>query len=400
MPEPHTSLPGRHFRLGPSGDAAPGAIAPPPATAGPADGAVTISATEMVRLTGVGRERLRTWERRHDFPKPIRAANNVRRYLAEDVRRVIAVSRAVDEGIPLAEAIEQAIATCSGSDELNSLGQVLDQCPTPALAVAGPDPLRVLWTNGITRSAPEAPISGDTLEFASAVVRQTMRRLLIGEGPDSAILRCQDWVASFPSDCRALAWRLPHAVSEEPAVVLMQLPDGPVTPSAIGDTPAAGRSSAVEQTAIWGAAVGCARKVLQREAGLAGVQLALAELLRGTGGVDAMVATLRGSTMRTARSVHGTVPPQSVEIMPDGEIARAIADAEVDWVGHSARSRFGIPARAQAIVVPVIAGGDAYGAIFLIFNDELPLADLTRELLQSIGLEVALVLARERAAAQ
>ncbi len=358
----------------------------------------TISAAEMVRLTGVGRERLRTWERRHAFPEPVRSANNVRRYQADDVRRVIAVSRAVDEGIPLAEAIEQAITSCSGTAALASLGRTLDECPAAALAIAGPDPLRVIWTNGVTRAAPEAPQCGDALEVPSAAVRQTLRRLLIGEGPPVAVLRCQEWNTSFPGERRVIAWRLPHGVSEEPAVVLMQLPETAGAPS-VGEAPAPGRSSAVEQTAIWGTAVGAARKVLQREPGLAGVQLALAELLRGTGGLDAMLATLRGSTMRTARSVHGTVPPQSVEIIPDGEIARAITDAEVDWVGPSAKSRFGIPARSQAIVIPVVAGGQAFGAVFLIFSDELPLADLTRELLQSIGTAAALILAREQALA-
>lgn len=357
----------------------------------PAPPSATITAAEMVRLTGVGRERLRTWERRHGFPQPVRTANNTRRYLADDVRRVIAVSAAVAQGAALAEAVAHARDLGTTNESQTELGSVLEEAPLPVIAVAGPDPLRVVWANGVTRAAPDAPQVGDDIEFGAIATLQALRRLLIGEGPSVMRVRCEDWVASFPSDCSALAWRAPHGVTEEPSVVLMRVPD-----SSTRGADVAARSSAMEQTMTWGEAVGAARKVLQRERGLGGVHRALAQLLAGTGGIDAMVATLRGSTMRSARSVHGTIGPHAVEILPDGEIARAIADAEVDWVGPSARTRFGIGTHNQAIVIPIIAGGDAFGAVFLVFSEELPLADLTRELLLSIGTMVGLILAREQ----
>jgi MerR family transcriptional regulator, light-induced transcriptional regulator len=45
-------------------------------------------------LTGVSRERLRTWERRYGFPQPQRTGSGPRRYAVEDIQRVVAVRRA------------------------------------------------------------------------------------------------------------------------------------------------------------------------------------------------------------------------------------------------------------------------------------------------------------------
>ena len=47
-------------------------------------GGQTVSATEFAELTGVSRERLRTWERRFDFPRPARVAHGPRRYALAD----------------------------------------------------------------------------------------------------------------------------------------------------------------------------------------------------------------------------------------------------------------------------------------------------------------------------
>jgi predicted DNA-binding transcriptional regulator AlpA len=360
-------------------------------------GAVTISAAEMVRLTGVGRERLRTWERRHDFPRPVRCRNNVRRYLADDVRHVIAVCRAVDAGVPLAEAIDQAATVePAGEHTLESLGATLDHAPSPAIAVSGPEPLLVVWSNGTTRAAPEAPGLGADLLTAvpgfGQAARTAIRRLLIGEGPTTAIITHADWIGTFPAERRSLAWRVPRDVSTEAVVVLLQLPEAAVPHHNGNGLP---RTNATDQTAVWGVAARRARQALQQQPGIAGPQLAIAELMRGTGGLDAMLATCHGGTMRTARSVRGTIEPHVFDLAADCDVARALADAEVDWLSEASRRMLGLPARSQAIVVPLIAGRETVGATFLVFADELPLPDITRELLQSLATAIGAVLQRE-----
>jgi hypothetical protein len=53
-------------------------------------GEQTVTATRFAALTGVSRERLRTWERRYGFPEPHRTDAGPRRYAVEDVQRVVA----------------------------------------------------------------------------------------------------------------------------------------------------------------------------------------------------------------------------------------------------------------------------------------------------------------------
>src|SRR6195952_6005146 len=57
-------------------------------------GGQTVSATRFSQLTGVSRERLRTWERRHGFPQPVRVGSGPRRYAIADTARVLAVRHA------------------------------------------------------------------------------------------------------------------------------------------------------------------------------------------------------------------------------------------------------------------------------------------------------------------
>ena len=68
-------------------------------------GGQTVSATRFAALTGVSRERLRTWERRYGFPVPHRTDAGPRRYALEDVQRVVAVRRAAEAGVPIPRAI-------------------------------------------------------------------------------------------------------------------------------------------------------------------------------------------------------------------------------------------------------------------------------------------------------
>lgn len=357
--------------------------------------AVTISASEMVRLSGVGRERLRTWERRHGFPTPVRCENNVRRYHAEDVRHVIAVSRAVDRGVPLVTAIEEALATADAQPTLSSLGAALDHAPTPAIAISGPEPLTVIWANGPTLAAPEAPAVGsellDAVPTFGAAAKSALQRLMIGDGAETGIITHTDWVGTFPVERRSIAWRIPPQASQEAVVVLIQLPES------VG---AAGLPvPTVDQASVWASATRDARRTLQQESGVGSAQRALAELIRGTGGIDAFLATCHHGRLRTATSVRGTMPARTLDLPSDCDILRAVGDGEIDWLGESSLRLLGAPSRSQAVLVPVISGGESIGAMVLLFPAELALPDLARELLLTLATTVGTVLQREHHAA-
>lgn len=345
---------------------------------------VTIPASEMVRLTGVGRERLRTWERRHDFPTPTRCRNNVRRYLADDVPRVIVVSRLVDHGVPLAEAIEQATAIDSVSSEIESLGVVLDHAPVPAIALAGAEPLRVVWANGAARARAVPPNLGETAMEALPELEgeawAQLRRLICGESTGAEIL------GESVSGRRWLAWRVPQELGDVPAVVLVHVVAGELpapAPSAL-TLPPTGELSG-DGDALWSLAVREARQALRTDAGPAAAQRGLAALAHRLDAVDAFMATCQGRTLRSATSVRGLISGVTLELEPDFDISRSITSGEVDWVGPGSREYLGIPPHLQAVVLPILVSGSACGAAFIVLEHELPLGPPARELLVMLG---------------
>lgn len=360
--------------------------------------APTVSAPEMARITGVGRERLRTWERRHGFPMPVRTPNGTRRYLASDVRRVVAAARAVEAGTAVAEAIAQATADSTNVIQMAAAPKMeaaLDHCDTPAIALAGPSPLRVVWANRETISAPEAPAVGDEVDeltpLFGAVALARLQELMVEEGPRSVVIEHRDWTSTFPSDRRSLAWRLPPEAAEEPTVVVMQLPD------AVG-APAAAPPESASPATTWAAAVGDARRMLQDERGVASVQRALGAVLRGTGGLDGFLATQHGGRLRTATSVSGTLSSRVCAVDPSSMLGLALATGRTCWLDEAGAAAVGAPSRSRTLLLPLHAGGERIGAAFLLFPAELDLDPLVRELLHGLATTLATTLQREHLA--
>jgi DNA-binding transcriptional MerR regulator len=63
---------------------------------------------EFSRRVGVSTDLLRAWERRYGLPRPIRTANGRRLYTRADELVVESIRRAVEQGIPAAEAVRLA----------------------------------------------------------------------------------------------------------------------------------------------------------------------------------------------------------------------------------------------------------------------------------------------------
>src|SRR5882757_6409004 len=101
-------------------------------------GGQTISATDFAALTGVSRERLRTWERRHAFPQPIRVGGGPRRYSPDDVARVVAIRRAVENGIPIPVAIA-ASAEPAVDEQISEMARaaLANDAPVAVVALSG-----------------------------------------------------------------------------------------------------------------------------------------------------------------------------------------------------------------------------------------------------------------------
>lgn len=350
--------------------------------------AVTLTAAEIAKRTGVGRERLRTWERRHGFPQPVRQANNVRRYAVDDVRRILAVRRSVERGVPLAEAIDDACRDRpSRADEL-VLGAALDHAPMPAMAVRGTVPITVAWHNGASGSATAAPALGTDLMAAApafgAVALAAIEQMLVGFGPSARLVEHGDWTSAFPQPSRSLAWRLPPELSTEPVVVLQQL--------AIEREPATLR----DPLAVWIDATADARRTLQRERGIAAAQRALSVLVDGTGAVDAFLATCRPGVLRSATSVRGALAPRAVELPGAPELERVLRSGRHRWLASHERRTLGLPAGTFGLLIPMVGAGEIVGAAVIAFPEEVSLPPAAAELLAGFATGVAATLQREQ----
>ncbi len=355
---------------------------------------VTLSATEVAQRTGVGRERLRTWERRHGFPVPVRQANNVRRYAANDVRRVLAVRRAVERGIPLADAIEQALTEVAEPAAATlDLGRVVEHAPTPVMAVRGPRPLRVAWLNGAALAVPQMPEAGAELVVPGGPVgeadRQAIEQLLRCEGQPTRLIDHPDWSGSGERR-RSLAWRVPAELSDEPLVVLLQM-----EPSLPVEIPPPGSG-----LAPWVQAAAAARQVLQRDRGIAVAQRALTQLANGTGAVDAFLATCHRGEMRTATSVRGLLPARVAHLPEEPELLAAVRSASCTWLSPEARRAVGMPTGVQSLIVPMAAGGELVGIAALAFAERRRLPEGAAELLLGLAGLLAAGLQREHLAAR
>jgi MerR family transcriptional regulator, copper efflux regulator len=93
---------------------------------------MTLSPSDLARLTGVSTDTLRHYERKRVLPPPVRLANGYRRYPADAVNRVRLVQRSLKVGFTLAELArvlaerERGGAPCQGVRALvaKRLGQL------------------------------------------------------------------------------------------------------------------------------------------------------------------------------------------------------------------------------------------------------------------------------------
>lgn len=349
---------------------------------------------QVAQLTGVTRERLRTWERRHNFPEPERRANNVRTYAVSDIPRIVAVARLIDNGYPVGEAIASIVAGTGDRPELGDDGASLAHAPLPVIAVAreASGELHVAWSNAATRMHPEAHHAAtDPRAWVQRIGDEALAAIdaMLGSTDDPApqTLAHTDWVGTFPVTRHSLVWRTETA--DVPCVVLMQLPETMLTaePSTTRPDDAASR---------WALAVAGGRQVLQDEGGLASAQHALRELVAASGALDGLLVLRHGAELRTASSVRGTVSARSLVPARCPDVMEAIGDGDLRWIDQASHADLGLPSYLAVLAVPLTITGHAIGVILLSFPQRLSLSEASGEVLQLFGLAVASVIERER----
>lgn len=359
----------------------------------------SVTAQEMARLTGVGRERLRTWERRHGFPIPTQSEHGNRQYRADDVARVIAVRQLAQEGVPLAQAVS---AVCNGTVEddssLESLGPALDRASAPAVALGGPLPLRVLWANRQAREASGDLVVGATIgpdhPWFGRTAIEAIERLMADARDEAAVI--DHGAPEGAPRVQSLAWRASTLRSGHPVVVVMGLPDDAVfRPTGTVD---AGALHA--EVGRWVDGVSRARQVLSTHTGLAGAQRSLRTLRESLDAIDAFLVFPDGGQLRCATSVRRIIAARVVAGGDCAAFLQGTSAGEVVWLPPAEGRAMGVPAGMRAVVIPLVAGGSSLGAAVVVFPGQFAIDELAGEIAVGYGTMLATMIQRDQAAAR
>lgn len=372
-------------------------------------GGQSISATDFAELTGVSRERLRTWERRHAFPQPIRVGGGPRRYSPDDVARVVAIRRAVENGIPIPAAIAaSAEPATEGQISEAARAALANDAPVAVVALSGPEPLRIEYVNALVRARPDAPAVGDDLLalapwFAGEPGCTTIRRLFTGD-TDVAACEHPDWTAGMARGARSIAFRLPHEPGRLPLVGLVGVDTSHeretrerLTTVESENVRLHRHSSSLAQLADGTVAVA---ELFRRNAGTGVLAEAAAMLARRLGAVDAALAPSMSGALVLGTSSRGLLGPEMVTVARFEDLSAALRDGEPGWVSPATAAAFGAPDGQVLLVVGLLAAGETLGALLLVFDEQRELSAAQRDLLRVVAAVLALALVRERIAGE
>jgi MerR family transcriptional regulator, light-induced transcriptional regulator len=373
-------------------------------------GGQTVSATRFAELTGVSRERLRTWERRYGFPIPRRVARGPRRYALDDVGRVVAVRRAAADGIPLPEAIARAqVASAPGARPpgASTLAALVERLPVPVVALSGPVPLRIAYVNAALAALPGAPRPGQELTeavpaFAGTPCERALLRLFTTDaGPVET--HHPAWGGHTRAVARSSLFRVPSAPGEPPLVAMLGLE---------GDSERAARTALAAQRreldalrhgharhAAWLEAIALLAGALQEEPDPgAAIARSLELLVRRVGARDAALAAHRSGRL-VVEGAHA-LGPASITVAAHPELAHALRDGEPVWLEAPARAAFGASDDVRLCAVPVVVAAEPLGVLLLAGADPDLLDGDGRRLLRAVAGALGFALLRDRLVAE
>lgn len=366
----------------------------------------TLSATDFAALTGVSRERLRTWERRHAFPEPVRAHGGARRYAVDDVGRVVAVRRAVEAGTPVAAAIAAAGPSPGEGVSPAALTALAEHAPVAVVVLSGPEPLRVEWVNAQVRHRPGAPAAGDELLalapwYAGDPGAAALRELFSGEGIAAASSH-PDWTEGLRPGGQSLAYRLPQEDGRRPLVALIGIDTGRErrTRQLLTEAEAerAQLRARVDSEARAAETLAAVSDLCRLESGGPALADATGVLVRRLGAVDAGIAPYMAGALVLGRSARGLLGPDMVTVSRFDELAEGMRDGEATWLRGPTAEAFGAPRGLAVLAVPMLAAGESLGALLLVVDEREQLGATRARLLRAIATQLAFALLRERLA--
>lgn len=370
-------------------------------------GGQTVSATRFAALTGVSRDRLRTWERRYGFPVPTRVGSGPRRYRVEDVQRVVAVRRASEAGVPIPHAIERTRVD-QAPDHLaaTTFAALVEHAPFPVVALSGPAPLRVEFVNGALRSTSGAPRPGEELALAlpafidSPCVRALQRLFATAGDPTEA--EHPTWDGDPRQTTRSALFRLPSEPEARPLVAMVGLEgEGErVARAALAETQRELEELRrhEERHSRWLDALAQMAAQFRHEPGRAAVDNGLDAIIRHTRALDGAVAFYVSGQLLLPRSRRGMLECDPITVAAHPELARCLRDGQPIWLDAVASAALGVPANLHASTIPIVVAGEPLGLLVFVFEEVEPHDDDNRRLLTAVSAGMGFALLRDRLA--
>lgn len=326
----------------------------------------TLSASEFADVTGMTRDRLRTWERRHGWPEPVRSDGGARRYATDDAARVVAVRRLHESGVPLDRAIEQHANAALRSLAASTWRALVDELPMPVVLLSGPIPLTVVHANAMLRERADGPRTGDIVEdvapwFVADDGYDRMRTLFTGR-ERVAVSTHPDWSAGMQQPARSMAIRVPQRPGTLPLVALVGI-ETSANRRAQSDVGLhrrerdrlADRTTRIEQ---WAATTAEITRISDQDT-IRALRMAMHALRKATGVADAAAFMLLDGAPVLLTCLRGRFSPPR-EVAP--ELLSACDDDTPAWVEPTIASTLGAPATCGVTVTAVPARGDAPAA--------------------------------------
>jgi hypothetical protein len=368
----------------------------------------TVSATRFSEMTGVTRERLRTWERRFGFPEPVRVGSGPRRYAVADAPRVVAVRFAAQAGTPL----ETAIAAARASALLEALPSerafraAVELAPVPVALVSGPEPLRLAWANAALRAIEGSPAPGEALvSVAAHRTGAAMREHFVRDLPGAEVEH-PPWGGSVTAPgsaavaARSVMYRLPTGAGERPllAVVGIETRGEHEARAALGraELELAALRRRTERHDRWLDALGALAAEFQHEQGPDVIASALDVLIRQTQAVDIGLASYVSGRLALHGTRRGALGATALTVAAHPQVGRALRDVDGAWLDAPTARSLGVPEGLHAVGVPVAVAGEVLGLLVMVFDEVEPLDDDNGRLLSAISAAIGFALLRDR----
>jgi MerR family transcriptional regulator, light-induced transcriptional regulator len=370
-------------------------------------GGQTLSATRFAELTGVSRDRLRTWERRFGFPEPVRVGSGPRRYQLADAARVVSIRDAAASGTPLADAIGAARDVVPlEAPPVGAFRHAVELAPVPVALISGPEPLRLAWGNAALRAIEGAPAPGELLDGVAAHQTGAVLREHFVHDLRPVEIEHPPWggsvvgAGSRPMRSRSMVYRLPVDPGQRPLVAIVGVETRGEHEARVALAAAEAELARLqhreERHERWLDALGGLASEFQHEPGPDVIASALDILIRQTRAVDVGLASYVSGRLALHGTRRGALGATALTVAAHPQVGRALRDVDGAWLEETTARALGVPDGLYAVGVPVAVAGEVLGLLVMVFDEVEPLDGDNRRLLAAISASVGFALLRDR----